>query len=213
MTTSDPVASRTGRPVPTLPSRFIAPSHARRWSGRAVVREVALLLAAAVFLALTARISVPLPFSPVPITGQTLGALLVGALYGPRRGTMAVVVYLLEGLAGAPVFAAGRAGMGVLLGPTGGYLVGFIPAAAVAGALAGGGRPTWRRLTGLALAALTVYAVGVPWLSVVTGAPLTVAVGQGLLPFLLGDLLKVALGAGAAPAGAALLARMNVRPW
>lgn len=178
-----------------------------------MLREVALLLAASVFLALTARISVPLPFSPVPITGQTLGALLVGALYGPRRGTLAVVAYLLEGFAGAPVFAAGRAGIGVLLGPTGGYLVGFIPAAAVAGALATGRQPSWRRLAGLALAALTVYAVGVPWLSVVTGAPLAVAIGQGLLPFLPGDLIKVAIAAGVAPAGAALLARMKVRPW
>lgn len=170
------------------------------------------MLAGSVFLALTARISLTLPFSPVPITGQTLGVMLVGALYGPRRGALTVLAYLLEGLAGAPVFSAGRAGIGVLLGPTGGYIAGFIPAAVVAGALAGARRPVWLRLAGMILAALTVYLVGVPRLAIVTGAPPAVAVGQGLLPFLLGDILKAGLAAGVTPAGTALLARLGIAP-
>ena len=175
-------------------------------------REVVLLAAASLFLALTARISVPLPFSPVPISGQTLGVLVVGALYGPRRGTLAVALYILEGVAGAPVFAAGRAGIGVLLGPTGGYIVGFLPAAAIAGLLGAGTRRPAPRLAGMVLATLAVYAVGVPWLMVVTGASLGAALVQGLLPFLPGDALKAGIGAGVAPAGAALLARLGVRP-
>src|SRR5690349_16866590 len=104
-----------------------------------LVREVALLVAASVFLALTARISVPFP--PVPISGQTLGVILIGALYGPRRGTLAVAVSIVQGAAGLPIFAAGRSGIPVLLGPTGGYIAGFLPAAAVAGLLCGGARP------------------------------------------------------------------------
>jgi biotin transport system substrate-specific component len=177
-----------------------------------LLREVALLAAASVFLALTARISVPLPFSPVPISGQTLGVILIGALYGPRRGTLAVALSILEGAAGLPVFAAGRSGIGVLLGPTGGYIVGFLPAAAVAGVLAGGARRPAIRLMGFLLAGLAVYAVGVPWLMAVTGAPLGLAVVQGLLPFLPGDALKALVAAGVTPAGAALLARGGVRP-
>jgi biotin transport system substrate-specific component len=177
-----------------------------------LLREVALLAAASVFLALTARISLPLPFSPVPISGQTLGVILVGALYGPRRGTLAVALSILEGAAGLPVFAAGRSGIGVLLGPTGGYIAGFLPAAAIAGVLAGSERRPAIRLAGSLLAGLAVYAAGVPWLMVVTGAPPGLAVVQGLLPFLPGDALKALVAAGVSPAGAALLARCGLRP-
>ncbi|MGH2367697.1 MAG: biotin transporter BioY [Chloroflexota bacterium] len=171
-----------------------------------------LLVVATVFLALTAWISIPLPFSPVPISGQTLGVLLIGALYGPWRGALAVVAYLLEGIAGAPVFSLGRAGLAVVLGPTGGYLVGFVPAAAIAGVLARVGRPAWLRLSGLALATITVYLVGVPWLAVVTGMPAGAAIVNGLIPFLAGDAIKAALAAGVTPAGAAFLARFGIRP-
>jgi biotin transport system substrate-specific component len=177
-----------------------------------VAREALFLLAASMFLALTARISVPLPFTPVPVTGQTLGVLLTGALYGPRRGAAAVLLYLAEGLAGAPVFAGGRAGLPVLLGPTGGYLAGFVPAAAVAGWLGTPRRPVWLRFGGILLATAVVYAVGVPWLAVVTGSPMPVAIANGLLPFLPGDTLKAAIAAGVAPAGALVLERFGLRP-
>ena len=177
-----------------------------------VVRELLLLVAGTVFLALAARISVPLPFTPVPVTGQTLGVLLVGALYGPWRGALTVLAYLAEGAAGAPVFAAGRSGLPVLLGPTGGYLVGFVPAAALAGALAGASRPAWLRLAGIVLATLVVYAVGVPWLAISAAMPAAEAVAKGLLPFLIGDALKAAVAVGVSPAGAEMLARLGVKP-
>jgi biotin transport system substrate-specific component len=179
---------------------------------RTAGREAALLLGASIFLALTARISLPLPFWPVPITGQTLGVLLVGTLFGPRRGAAAVAAYVLEGLAGLPVFAGGAAGIGVLFGPTGGFLVGFVPAAAIAGAMAGTTRPVWLRLIGLLLASLAIYLVGVPWSAVVTGAPWSMAILYGLLPFLPGDAVKAALAAAVTPAGAAWLARTGLLP-
>jgi biotin transport system substrate-specific component len=195
-------------------SSTLAPTRAQRGLDLATIgREAAFLLAATGFLALTARISLPLPFTPVPLSGQTLGVLLVGAVYGPRRGALAVVAYVAEGLAGAPVFAAGRSGLPVLLGPTGGYIAGFIPAAAVAGLLAAAGRPFWLRLAGAALASLVVYALGVPWLGVVAGLPLGAAAVAGALPFLPGDALKALLAAAVTPAGAPLLRRLGLRPW
>jgi biotin transport system substrate-specific component len=177
-----------------------------------VARELALLAAASLFLALTARITVPLPFTPVPVTGQTLGVLLVGALYGPRRGALAVVAYLLEGIAGLPVFSAGRSGLPFLLGPTGGYLIGFVPAAAVAGMLGHGARPAWLRLAGLLLASVVVYVFGAPWLAIVAGRDLAGAISVGVLPFLPGDVLKAGLAAGVVPAGAGLLSHLGIRP-
>lgn len=190
----------------------IVPAAWRPSVANIAVREAALLVAASVFLALAARISVPLPFTPVPVTGQTLGVLLAGALYGPRRGTAAVLAYLVEGLAGAPVFAGGRSGLPVLLGPTGGYLVGFVPAAALAGWLASSSRPAWLRLGGIALATAAIYAIGVPWLAVAAGFTIGVALAKGVAPFLVGDALKALLAAGVTPAGAHILARLGVRP-
>ncbi len=178
-----------------------------------LAREALFLLAATAFLALTARISVPLPFTPVPISGQTLGVLLIGALYGPRRGALAVLAYVAEGVAGLPVFSLGRAGLPVLLGPTGGYIMGFLPAVVAAGVLAGVAAPLWRRVVGLALASAAVYLVGVPWLAAVTAAPLDRAIATGMLPFLPGDAIKLVLVTGVTPAGAALLARLGLRPW
>lgn len=168
------------------------------------LREALLLLSGTLFLALTARISVPLPFSPVPITGQTLGVLLIGALYGPVRGPLAVLTYLVEGAGGLPVFAAGRSGLPVLLGPTGGFLAAFVPAAAVAGFAAPNRRAAFR-LGLMLVASAVVYAGGVPWLMAVAGLPLERALAVGMLPFLPGDVLKAGLAAGVSPAGARLL--------
>ncbi|HEV2121696.1 MAG TPA: biotin transporter BioY [Chloroflexota bacterium] len=176
-----------------------------------ILREVALVLAATLFLALTARIRVMLPFTPVPITGQTLGVLLVGALYGPRRGTLAVLAYLAEGALGLPVFAGGAGGALVFAGPTGGYLAGFVPAAALAGLMAGANKRAWRRVTGMVVASASVYVFGVGWL-VTLGTPLDRAVAVGMLPFLLGDVIKSGLAAGVMPAGAAIFDRFGIRP-
>jgi biotin transport system substrate-specific component len=185
---------------------------ARRAIVGPAARELALILAASLFLALAARIRVPLPFTPVPVTGQTLGVVLTGALYGPRRGVLAILAYLAEGAAGVPVFAGGNSGLLVLLGPTGGYLFGFVPAAAIAGLLSRGPGRAWRRLAGALAATAVVYVVGVPWLAVVGGLTTPAAIASGLLPFLPGDVFKAGIAAGATPAGASLLARLGVRP-
>lgn len=169
-----------------------------------VVRELLLVAAGALFLALTAQVSVQLPFSPVPLTGQTLGVLLIGALYGPRRGAITVIAYLAEGLAGLPVFALGRSGAPVLLGPTGGFLLGFVPAAFIAG-YANAPRRAASRVAILLVATLVVYAAGVPWLAVTRALPLAAALAAGMLPFIPGDVIKAGVAAGVTPAGARLL--------
>lgn len=171
-----------------------------------IVRELLLLAAGALFLALTAQISAPAEW-PVPITGQTLGVLLIGALYGPRRGALTVIAYLAEGLAGLPVFAFGRSGLATLLGPTGGFLLGFVPAAFIAGFASAGRRPAVR-LALLLLASVVIYAAGIPWLMVVLALPLEGAFKVGVLRFIPGDVLKAGLAAGVTPAGSRLLAAL-----
>ncbi len=151
----------------------------------------AVLLASALLAAL-AQLRVVLPFTPVPITGQTLGVLLVAAALGPRRGAAAVLAYLAEGLLGLPVFAGGGSGLGYLLGPTGGYLVGFVAAAWVVGAWA---QRSGRRLAtawlGFVAGEAVLYAVGLFWLGWYVGWAQAPALG--LFPFLLGDALKAGL--------------------
>ena len=126
--------------------------------------DAAVVLVGSAFIALMAQVSVPLPFSPVPITGQTLAVLLVGALLGTARGAMTAALYLGWGIVGLPVFAGGTFGLARLAGPTGGYLVGFIAAAAVVGHLAQRGWDRRPRTCALALAIgnLVIYLFGLP---------------------------------------------------
>jgi biotin transport system substrate-specific component len=160
--------------------------------------------------AVAAQIAVPLPFSPVPFTLQVLAVVLSGLLLGPFRGAMAQAVYVLIGAVGAPVFAGFSGGLGSIAGPTGGYLVSYPIAAALAGLAASAMKDATRRralwmgfLCGCAALAV-IYALGAVWLAVVTGLPLPVAVAQGVAPFVVFDLVKVALATvvavGAAPA-------------
>jgi len=164
-------------------------------------RNIALVVIGALFIYLTARIAFPVPGSPVPVTGQTFGVLLVGGALGFRRGIAAVGLYVAIGLIGLPFFAEGKGGVQVILGATGGYIVGFILAGGVVGRLAELG---WdRRLVG-AVAAMAngnvvIYLVGVPWLMAVTGYDLATAIAKGVTPFLIGDLIKLALAAAAFP--------------
>ncbi|MFE7630400.1 biotin transporter BioY [Kocuria sp. NPDC057446] len=156
----------------------------------------------AVFAALIAALGLVPPITvgiiPVPITLQTLGVMLAGALLGPVRGMLSVVVLHALVLAGLPLLAGGRGGLGVFLGPTGGYLVGWIPAALVIGALVQywALRRTGRtaRFAAVLLSVvlggiLVIYAFGVPWTAVVTGLPLSTS-ALGSLVFIPGDLLK-----------------------
>ena len=172
----------------------------------ALLYDAALVLGASLVIALSAQVAIQLPFSPVPITGQTMAVLLVGALLGSRRGALAVMAYIAEGLAGLPVFAGATAGLARLFGPTGGYLVGFVAAAFLVGWLAERG---WDRRFGKTLAAMTlgnlvIYAVGVVWLAVFVGG-LSRAWSLGVLPFLPGDVIKIILAAVLLPGGWKLL--------
>lgn len=157
--------------------------------------DLALILGGSLVIAASAQIAIPLPFTPVPITGQTLGVLLVGMALGSRRGALAVLAYLGEGLAGLPVFAEMRSGLATLLGPTGGYLVGFAAAAWAVGALAERGfdRSLPKTLLAFALGNAIIYAFGLLWLATFVPWPGTLA--AGLTPFLVGDALKALLAA------------------
>ena len=161
------------------------------------VRDVSLVVAGAVLIYLTARVVIPVPGSPVPITGQTFGVLLVGGALGFRRGLIGVGLYVMLGVVGLPFFAEGRGGMSVIWGATGGYLIGFVIAGALVGRLAELG---WDRKIGGALGAMllgsaVIYAIGLPWLGVVSSSTPEETIALGLTPFLLGDALKLVLAA------------------
>jgi biotin transport system substrate-specific component len=173
---------------------------------------------------LTASAWISIPFYPVPITMQTLAVLLVGGVLGPRLGVASVVGYIALGLMGAPVFHNGLGGPALLAGPTGGYLMGFVPAAYLMGLA---GRRTWTlskgilgalsRLALLAVGAIAaeaaIYALGLPWLALYTGNDAGATVAAGLVPFLLGDLVKTALAVTALYGGKNLLERLGPRPF
>ena len=184
----------------TTPTSAAPTRAARRLDGRLAI-GLARALPVIGFALLTwagARIRVPLPFTPVPGTLQTLSVLLAGALLGARAGASSQVAYLLMGLSGLPVFALPGAGPGYLLGPTGGYLVGFVAAAWVTGwatrALPrlGGLRLPLALLAGSAC----LYVCGLAWLTIVLRGDLGAAIRTGLLPFVLFDLAKIAVAAG-----------------
>jgi len=153
--------------------------------------DLLVIFAGAGLVSALSRLSVPLPFSPVPITGQTLGVLLVGSALGSRRGFLSLMTYLAAGASGLPVFAMGGAGPAWLLGPTGGYLMSFPLAAAFVGLLVEGG---WGRnpllaLSAMVLANLVIYLLGAGWLAAFVPDP----VKAGILPFVPGDAIKIAL--------------------
>jgi biotin transport system substrate-specific component len=165
-------------------------------------RNVALIGVGALLIFLTSRVAIPIPGSPVPITGQTFGVLLVGGALGFRRGLISIALYVLIGLIGLPFFAEGKGGLAVILGATGGYLVGFLLAGSLVGRLAELG---WdRRLIGalgaMAIGNVVIYLVGVPWLMAVAHMDLATGIAKGLTPFLIGDAIKLILAAAAFPA-------------
>ncbi|MFD5745726.1 biotin transporter BioY [Streptomyces sp. NPDC127033] len=167
-------------------------------------RDIALVLGGAALTGLAAQIAVPVPGSPVPVTGQTFAALLVGTALGARRGFLSLAVYTLVGMAGVPWFSAGSSGPG---GASFGYVLGMLLAATVVGALArrGGDRSVLRTAGTMVLGSAVIYAVGVPYLALSTGMSPAAALSAGLVPFLLGDALKAALAMGALPAAWKLL--------
>lgn len=170
------------------------------------VRDIALVVGAAGLTGVAAQISFPIPGTPVPVTMQTFAVLLSGAALGFHRGGAGMILYLLAGAAGVPWFAGGSSGFG---GASFGYVVGFVLAAALVGVLAGrgGDRTPMRTLATMTIGTITIYLVGVPWLMVVTGAGLPTALAQGVVPFLIGDALKVLLAAGLLPGAWKLVRR------
>jgi biotin transport system substrate-specific component len=200
----------------------------RRSVAQPLVLRTALVLAGIGVLTVGAWISVP--FYPVPLTMQTLAVLLVGGLLGPRLGVSAVAGYLAVGMMGAPVFHNGLGGLALLAGPTGGYLVGFLPAALIMGLAVRWARGTTRAplgagagwsaparewvvlAAGAVLAGAAIYALGVPWLALFTGGSLRHAAAVGAVPFMLGDLLKTAVAIGAVRLGGTALSSRGLLP-
>jgi biotin transport system substrate-specific component len=170
--------------------------------GRSAVRNAILVVAGAAFVGLAAQVSIPLPFTPVPLTGQTFAVLLTAAALGMWRGVASMGLYAVAGLAGVPWFAgASSAFKGGALVVSFGYVLGFIAAAALVGWLAErGATRTAARTAGLmVLGNVVIYAFGATWLAAAIGVSLSTAISLGVTPFLVGDLLKVALAAGLFP--------------
>jgi biotin transport system substrate-specific component len=148
----------------------------------------------AALIAVGSFIRIPLPISPVPITLQVLFIFLAGALLGARWGLISVIVYMLLGIVGLPVFSGGSSGIGVLFGPTGGYLAGFAVAALIIGALSEkwGTSSVLRNAVYMSAGLFTIYLLGAGYLMHVANMSVESAILLGVVPFLPGDLLKVA---------------------
>jgi biotin transport system substrate-specific component len=173
--------------------------------------DVALVAGGALLTAAAAQISIPLPFTPVPITGQTFAVLLVGAALGPWHGASSLALYVLIGGLGLPFYAAGTGGWEHISGATGGYLLSYPIAAWVTGALATRG---WDKKIGSSIGAMLtgnviIYAFGLPWLSSVLNLSLQKTLELGLYPFIPGDTLKLYLAALAFPGAWKLLDRVR----
>lgn len=165
---------------------------------RTLWREAALVAGGAVFVGLAAQVVVPLPFTPVPLTLQTFAVLLTAAALGSRRGVLSMLLYAVLGIVGVPWFAEGSSGFSA---PSFGYILGFIVAAAVVGRIAESGatRSPWRTAGLMVVGNVIIYAFGVVWLKFAIGVSLPEAVSLGLVPFLLGDALKIVAAAGLLP--------------
>lgn len=164
------------------------------------MRDITLILLGSWLVAVFAQVEIPLPFSPVPITGQTFAVLLVGAMLGSKRGAATMLAYIFQGLAGLPFFAGGASGVGILTGATAGYLAGFIVAAYIVGLLAERGleRSFKTSIVPFLVGTVIIYAFGVAWLSIVVGS-FAKALEFGLLPFVIGDAIKLFVAAAILP--------------
>ena len=191
---------KTAHAVPLTLADAVLPS-----SGLA--HDAAAAAVASLFIGACAQVSIPLPWTPVPLTGQTLGVLYAGVLLGSRRGAAAAALYLLQGASGLPVFAGGAGGAHLFAGPTGGYLLGFPVGAFATGLLAerGWDRTPVRAFFAMLAGSLPIFACGLAGLS--RFVPAETLLASGLWPFVPGDLLKAAASAGLLPAGWRLLGR------
>ena len=170
-------------------------------------RSAGLVIVFSLFIAAAAQFSIHI--GPIPITGQSFAVLLTGALLGPRLGAAAVIAYLIEGASGLPFFAGGGSGIGRFFGPTGGYLLAFPAAAYVTGAFAefGWDKEYLSAVAAMAIGSVVILFGGWAWFSVSTMTPPDTAFKITVWPFLLGDVIKIALAAAVLPTGWALLKR------
>ncbi|MCX6453854.1 MAG: biotin transporter BioY [Actinobacteria bacterium] len=173
------------------------------------ITQISLILGGTIFLAVMAQISFPIPGSPVPFTGQTLGVLLLGTAYGASLGFSTVAFYLLMGIAGAPIFASGSHGFEKIAGATGGYLVGMLIASLVLGALAG---RKWDQkiktvIPTMIIGNVIIFTGGLIWLHQYTGQSWGWTVDKGLTPFILAEFIKIAIASTALPAVWRLVAK------
>src|SRR5437667_10047505 len=174
--------------------------------GRTAV-DVLLVVGASVLIALAAQMAMPLPFTPVPLTMQPLAVLFIGIVLGANRGAMAATLYLLEGAGGLPVFAQGHGGALWLVGPTAGYLYSYPAAAWLAGWFSqrGWGSTMVRAVAGMLAALALIYAGGWAWLATLTSP--RAAFAAGVAPFIVADIIKIALGAALLPSAQRLVAK------
>jgi biotin transport system substrate-specific component len=196
MTTSGAIARRQSRTLADV----LVPTVGDDRTGE-LVRAAVLVVGGAALAAVAAQLSFKMPWTAVPYTGQTAAVLLVGTALGWRLGAVSMLLYLLVGVAGAPVFSAGAHGLSQLFGFTGGYLIGFVVGSALVGRLAElGWDRTPARAAGLMLLGnLVIYAIGVPVLALALSMPPSDAVWNGAAVFLPWDLFKVLLAAGLLP--------------
>jgi biotin transporter BioY len=177
------------------------------WSRDGLARDFTLVLGGSLLIAAAAQLRITLPFTPVPVTGQTFAVLLLGALYGAKRGAATAMTYLMLGIMGLPVFSAAPPGPVALVSPTAGYLAGFVAAAWVTGSLSerGWDRKPVTAAMAMLIGSAVLFACGLLWLGRFTGWDLVIQ--TGLLPFIPGDLLKIALATALLPAGWRFLGR------
>jgi biotin transport system substrate-specific component len=187
-----------------------APRVLADFASRTAIAQIALVVGGAAFVGIAAQIAIPLPFTPVPLTLQTFAVLLVGASLGSLRGALSMVVYLLAGMVGVPWFAEGSSGFS---SASFGYILGFIVAAFIVGRLAERGASTTAlRSAGLMVVGnIAIYAVGVTWLKFAIDVDWATAMSLGVVPFLIGDAVKIALAAGLLPLAWKGLEKMQLR--
>jgi biotin transport system substrate-specific component len=185
----------------TIASEFFQRLHIKENS----YLDMVLIIFGSLFVGMSSQFAFYLPFSPVPITGQTFAVLFVGAILGSRRGGVSLALYLLEGIIGLPVFAGGKGGLAVLFGPTAGYLIGFMPAAILVGYLAEKGfdRNWISMFFVMVLGSAVIYLFGVMRLLSFFSFEKVFLVG--VVPFLLGDFIKIGMVMALIPTGWKLL--------
>ncbi|MEZ7964193.1 MAG: biotin transporter BioY [Candidatus Nanopelagicales bacterium] len=187
-----------------------APRVLADYAARTALAQIVLVFCGAAFVGIAAQIAIPLPFTPVPLTLQTFAVLLAGAALGSLRGVASMGLYALMGVVGVPWFAEGSSGFSTA---SFGYILGFILAAFIVGRLAERGASTTpiHSAALMVIGNLAIYAVGVTWLKFAIDSSWATALSLGVVPFLIGDAIKIALAAGLLPLSWKGLEKLNLR--